>query len=87
MNASGSHLLTHIPDWCHKESLCEAAAGRGEPGWVPEGWWARWRVVAGRPPPPGQAGTRHLLPESETHQHRAAAPPAVQPGTGHQQES
>lgn len=77
----------YVPDWCHKESLCAAAAGQGEPEWAPEDWWALQTTVAGTPPPPDQADTRHLLPESEVHRHLAGAPSAAQPGNGHQQES
>ena len=85
LGATGPNSL-HIPDWCRTESLCAAAAGWGEPEWVPDDWWAQQKVGAGRPPPPVRAGTRRLLPGSEGHQHPAGAPSAAGPGTGHQQE-
>lgn len=78
---------TSVPGWSHKGTLCAAAGGRGEPEKALEDWVSPQTTAACRPPPHGQAGTRHLLPGSEARRRRAGAPWAEKPDTGRQQVS
>lgn len=76
-----------LPDWCHNQTPCAAAAVWVGPGRAPEERSDRWKAAASDMPLPlVPAGTRRLLLRSEAHRRLVGAPWATQQGSEHRQE-